>query len=376
MLPRVEVVLVDLKRSSLDLALEKVESLMTMPKTETDLPDIKTQQNEIPCKEDGQEVIIHHEGMKLQNKRISKSNHVTVHGNILEPTALPNLYLYHGSISSFAKDHSDFDIALGLHACGEATDHILRASGVAGAHFIVSPCCVGKLNQSRRDPYIYRATASNKPTVTYPQSSIFGKIIPQKSSQFDILAKAADYSDWQDMRTSRNANRRTAKALVEMDRLLYMKETFGYDEIVLTRMDPWEASPKNDILMGWNYDHIKGLLSPYSKDIRTTTTTTTADKTIPTCPECNKDIKISMDQLLCPPTNEKNRVHVDWTIEDSNNVKCTLQEFAKGPQRILRFPPGQGKHFRKLVHFIAEELKLRHWSEGKKNAEKIVVVAK
>eukprot|EP00557_Chaetoceros_sp_GSL56_P003402 CAMPEP_0176501730 /NCGR_PEP_ID=MMETSP0200_2-20121128/14333_1 /TAXON_ID=947934 /ORGANISM="Chaetoceros sp., Strain GSL56" /LENGTH=563 /DNA_ID=CAMNT_0017900669 /DNA_START=901 /DNA_END=2588 /DNA_ORIENTATION=- len=355
MLPRVDVILVDLKRSSLDRAREKIESLMKMP-TPTMNKD-PSDDNRIK-----EQVIINRDAeMKSKDERYSDT--VTVHDNVLEPTAIPNLYLYHGSISSFAKDHTDFDIGLGLHACGEATDLILRASGTVGANFI------GKLNQTRRDPYIYHATARNEPTITYPQSSTFCKIIPQSGAQFDVLAKAADYSDWQDMRTCRNANRRTAKALVEMDRLLYMKETHGYDQVVLTKMDPWEASPKNDILMGWNHGHKKGLVSPYWKDVRAS-----SNDALPTCNECNNDIKTSMDQLLCPPDEKNNRVHADWNMGDCNKVKQTLLKFAKGSGRIMRFPPGEGKHMRKLVHSIAEELNLRHWSEGKKNAEKIVVV--
>ena len=41
-----------------------------------------------------------------------------------------------------------FDIALALHACGNATDYALAKAGEARAAFIASPCCVGKLKFS------------------------------------------------------------------------------------------------------------------------------------------------------------------------------------------------------------------------------------
>jgi len=36
-----------------------------------------------------------------------------------------------------------FDVALALHACGNATDATLQLAVAAGAAFVVSPCCVG-----------------------------------------------------------------------------------------------------------------------------------------------------------------------------------------------------------------------------------------
>lgn len=370
MLPRVDVILVDLKRSSLDLALQKVDELTSFSssdnKTKMVVKHTEPMTDEFENVESngiGQ----HCEGETRSFRIASALDPVTVHENELRQSAIRNLYVYHGSISSFAKEHSEFDIGLGLHACGEATDLTLRACGTAKANFIVSPCCVGKLNQTRRNPYIYHATASNEPTIAYPQSSLFRRVIP-KSTQFDVLSKAADYSDMQDMHTCRNATRRTAKALVEMDRLLFMKETFGYDEVALSRMDPWEASPKNDIIMGWYHNHEKSIGSPYSRGM--------PSDSLPLCPACNNDIHTAVSQLLYPPTEDNTRMHGDWTADECQRLKNILLNFSNGSERVLKFPPGQGKKTRKLVHSLAEELKLRHWSEGKKNAEKIVVVAK
>ena len=367
LLPKCEIVLVDLKGASLELAHLKAEELVN------------------PSKEDlDEDVSSHHlTGKKKKKKRPkppseSHLNDVTIHANILRQSKhLPNLYTYHGSISTYAKEHNDFDIGLGLHACGEATDIVLRACGQAKANFIVSPCCVGKLSQTKQNTYIYLATAGNEPTISYPQSSVFCQIIPS-SGQFDVLAKAADYSEMEDMRTCRNATRRTAKALLEMDRLFYMKETYGYDDIALTRMDPWEASPKNDIIIGWT-TRSNGVGCPYKG------TEGGVDNIVP-CADCNADIKMAVNQLISTGVSHEDGKHttdktssgdhVDWTKDEQDEIEAELQAFLKSSELVYKFPRGMGWRQRKLVHFVAERNNLRHWSEGKKYADKIAVVGK
>lgn len=41
-----------------------------------------------------------------------------------------------------------FDIALGLHACGNATDYAMLAASQHRAAYVMCPCCVGKLKFS------------------------------------------------------------------------------------------------------------------------------------------------------------------------------------------------------------------------------------
>jgi len=366
LLPKCKIVLVDLKKASLDLALQKAEDLAN-----------PTKENKLMKEERQEEAPSASKIRKKRKKRRrvkppsvpSTPSKKTIHGNELrQSTHLPNLYTYHGSISTYSLEHGEFDIGLGLHACGEATDLVLRACGEANANFIVSPCCVGKLSQTKRNPYIYHATAGNEPTISYPQSATFCEIIPS-SSDFDVLAKSADYSDIQDMRTSRNAIRRTAKALLETDRLLYMKETFGYSDIALTRMDPWEASPKNDILVGWR-KKANGVGSPYRK---------ISDHAYPPpCSTCNRDIDSAIDQLLAPVPEVENVscVFGDWTEDENGKIEAELRAFIASANDTFKFPTGMGPRRRKLVHAIAERLDLAHWSEGKKSADKIAVVEK
>lgn len=54
---------------------------------------------------------------------------------------LSNVAVFEGMIEQYAQR---FDVALGLHACGNATDHVLQMAVHCGAAFVVSPCCVGE----------------------------------------------------------------------------------------------------------------------------------------------------------------------------------------------------------------------------------------
>jgi hypothetical protein len=371
LLPNCDIIVVDLKATSLELVHEKANQMVLKEVTPT---NPKLDEDKMEGKN----------ASKKKKKRpkppgASREIDVTLHSNELRQCLhIPNLYTFHGSISTYAEKYKDFDIGLALHACGEATDLVLRACGVAKASFIVSPCCVGKLSRKRHNPYIYHATTSNEPTISYPQSQVYCKYI-SSSEGFDALAKAADYSEMKDMRTSRNASRRTAKALLEMDRLLFMKEKYGYNEIVLTRMDPWEASPKNDILIGWQNESYT--CDPYLSSHN-------GFKHVTQCSECNADINMAINQLVSP--REKNNLmirnestlfatncSVEWTTDEELYYRNILETFRSNhEENTMSFPTGMGSRKRKIVHFLAEDLKLRHWSEGKRDAEKVVVVGK
>jgi hypothetical protein len=280
-------------------------------------------------------------------------------------TGIPNLYTFHGSIETYDRH---FDIGVALHACGEASDVTLRTCGRVGANFCVSPCCVGKLHRQRLNPYIYHATAANEPTISYPQSTTFRDLLSE-DALWDDLVRAADYGDLMQAKTPRNATRRTAKALLETDRLLFMKERYGY-QTALTRMDPWESSPKNDILLGWLDDASRQVQSPYHKS------------DVQPDDECNADIERSVQHLLqddssphyCQPTGLDGGV--DWTYEEEEDVRALLGDFVESDERKWILPTGMGSRKRKLVHSVAEQMGLAHWCHGQKYAEKTVVVAK
>jgi len=372
LLPKCEVVLVDLKATSLELVHRKAQDLI-QPKKSSNAVNDDSFDNEAIMSSKKSNV----KKAKRQRPKppgASRDADLTKHANMIRQCKyMPNLSTYHGSISRYAQQH-DFDVGMSLHCCGEGTDIVLRACGTAKASFIVSPCCVGKLSKQKRNPYVYHATSSNEATISYPQSKIFCQTITS-SEKFDTLAKAADYSEMKDIRTSRGATRRTAKALLEMDRLLYMKENFEYDDVALTRMLPWEASPKNDILIGWfKYGQFSSKLhSPYhSSD---------AKKGWTQCSECNADITMAVKQLISPDLTEaacaaSSGGSTDWTKEEMEEYEQALNDFFHSDLRVKRFPTGMGKRKRKLVHFLAEKMRFKHWSEGKKFADKIVVIGK
>jgi hypothetical protein len=272
---------------------------------------------------------------------------------------IPNLFTYHGSMERYP-DH--FDLGVSLHACGEASDLVLRACARVNAQMVVAPCCVGKLNRRVLNPYVYHATGENIPTIAYPQSLAFQNII-LAPEDWDAIAKAADYSDWDEMKISRNATRRTAKALLETDRLLFLQEQYQYCT-ALVRMDPWEASPKHDILLAWHIgcgekaDH----WSPF--------------KTFPMISDdaCNADVQTAWNFLLDSHKIEADSV--DWTLEEQRDVEGVLQRLIESEDSEYLFPSRMGGRKRKLIHYLAHQLGLLHWPVGYKDADKTVAVAK
>lgn len=67
---------------------------------------------------------------------------------------LPNVSVFCGMIEHYAQP---FDVALALHACGNATDAVLLAAAHHRAAYVVSPCCVGeRLASPAMPPVLWR----------------------------------------------------------------------------------------------------------------------------------------------------------------------------------------------------------------------------
>lgn len=321
LLPRCEVVIVDLKKRSLDVARERAAA----------------------C-------------------------------GVMEP--IGNLKTYLGSITKYEEP---FDIGLALHACGEATDLVLRACGEAKAAFITASCCVGKLQISGLNPYVYQANKDNAPTVDYPQSSFYRHCLCLSCDNFDALAKAADHAeDGSEKKT--NPIKRSAKLFLEGDRLAYMAETYGYhrNSIAITRMEPLDSSPKNDILLGWFSSNDGKLKLPYSD---TTGATTSVD---PSVAEARRQLSLlidpSFDQKASSTKDQsaEQTLRIDWTAEEEEEIRSKLQavfEETGKHNQTHRFPTGMGSRQRRLIHFVAEDMGFAHWGEGRKGRDKIVCVA-
>eukprot|EP01032_Pedospumella_encystans_P022187 gene22187-25144_t len=180
-----------------------------------------------------------------------------------------------------------FHVGIALHACGTATDAVLRICTRAGASFVVSPCCYGFLqhqantNSTHGDEEkveLCGACSQHVPTSgtcdcetcnsplqglstsfsgdassfsaysSYPASSAF-RGSGWQGRWFAALCSQADRTFWShDARASvHNEKGRLAMRAVDADRLLAAQE-LGYT-VCGTYMTPAEASVKNHILI-------------------------------------------------------------------------------------------------------------------------------
>jgi hypothetical protein len=362
LLPHCEIVCVDLKKWSLDLLHRRIDGCLDGP--------------------------------------VARNSHVHVENEARATKSLPNLFTYYGSIQSYP---DSFDIGISLHACGEASDWVLRKCLQKNASFVLCSCCCGKLSRDSANPYTFHSTGGNENMIRYPQSKMFaslGQCGPDRNNtsglepsmwhnmtpdMFDEIAKAADYSELGDLRKPRNACRRVAKSLVEWDRLLFAKECLNDKDqadsdsrsanVIITRMLPWEASTKNDILIGWPNDKV----NPYRIDVRT-------NRSIPRDRSCDYDFQTALhhlfganDSLGVPPDtfcNDLKYTANDWSLEEEEEIELQMKTFIEGSDTQYSFPSGMGSRKRKLIHYVADKLGLVHWGQGKKDRDKYVVIAR
>lgn len=126
---------------------------------------------------------------------------------------------------------ANFDIGVSLHACGVATDLVIKSCINNSAHFVCCPCCYGGIR--------------NCDVITYPRSKVFqGTGLEYR--EYLCLAHAAD-------QTHDNNNAKTKQGyfcmdVVDTDRKLYAVEN-GY-EVVLGKLQPDSCTPKNNLLVG------------------------------------------------------------------------------------------------------------------------------
>lgn len=355
LLPTCRIVVVDLRKRSLDLMHQKVELVV---------------------QEIGTDPVYASKYQSKSNATMNVPGNDSAFASCGRDGILENLFTFHGPVEQYTQS---FDMALALHLCGEATDVTLRkAVSVQATAIVVAPCCVGKLSQQVRNPNIYHATGQNSATVSYPQSPTFCQVIGNQAD-WDALAKAADYSNEKETRTSLNAARRTAKALLETDRRLFL-ESHSIYRTALMRMDPWEATPKNDIIVAWDPNKLSVAKDMFSK----------AD------PECQADMKVVRLQLFhsksttttttTTTTTDCNSVAPssnDWTADETLAIQEQITDFLKRTEnlsdcmdQVYIFPTGMGGRKRKLIHFVARQYDLAHWSVGEKAGDKTVAVAR
>lgn len=178
-------------------------------------------------------------------------------------------------------------IVTSLHACGSASDMAINLAIAAEAPFIICPCCTAKSLQRRPTNHDAISTSSNTyklsasfirsgatSDIEYPRSSwlrsrlvITPSSVQQRDSngegegednesntatKYTTLAKVADVGLGPQTPTKQRAHQIRAKNIVEMDRLKYAAERYGYS-VRLMRIDGEHHDPllygKGDILL-------------------------------------------------------------------------------------------------------------------------------
>lgn len=135
---------------------------------------------------------------------------------------LSNVTLIQGNLDYF---RARFDLGVALHACGVATDLVLKTCLDRKAAFVLCPCCYGNL-------------AHADLPVDYPQSDLFASR-GVSSQDFSVLARLADHL---------TCNGRMGMAAVDLDRIARASQE-GY-RVSLKKLKPDSCSPKHDLLIG------------------------------------------------------------------------------------------------------------------------------
>lgn len=147
---------------------------------------------------------------------------------------LKNILFFQCNLDYF---HGRFDVGVSLHACGVATDIVIKHCIDRKANFVCCPCCYGGCHEM--------------PHIAYPRSKHFrnGGIT---NRDFMHLAHGADQAHVITMGGSQNsmkcAQGQFCMNIVDTDRKLYAEE-IGY-RAFLSRLHPENCTPKNRLLVG------------------------------------------------------------------------------------------------------------------------------
>lgn len=270
---------------------------------------------------------------------------------------LSNVFTLHCNVEDLPPERDTFDIAIALHACGPASDAVLSQAARCSAAIIVVPCCVGAVcNADIRTRPVIKINSDNSPesNFVHPARSLtFANVLD--SSEYLLLARAADFSEENVLK--RDQWRGIAKALVEHDRLLFLRDA-GYDNIRLVKMRPIQCTPKNDILVAWRGNDSQVV---------------------------EKNILGNRQAAdLWPIDHVSNGVFSDFADasvlnglgeDDVNAVEEVLRKVVCAPGSLGFYESiaGTGPRARKVIHAVAHSLALSHKSVGKGVDRRVVV---
>lgn len=141
---------------------------------------------------------------------------------------LKNVTLVQSNLDYFV---AKFDVGLALHACGVATDLVIKSCVENKAHFVCCPCCYGGIHDCHH--------------LSYPRSEKFKKNnVGYKD--YLIIGHAADQTHDKD--NSKTDQGYLCMNIIDLDRQFYAEE-YGY-KVSLSKLEPTSCTPKNNLLVG------------------------------------------------------------------------------------------------------------------------------
>jgi hypothetical protein len=145
----------------------------------------------------------------------------------LAGSGLRNVTLYPGFVQEI---DFPFDIGLGLHLCGDATDQAQTRAMEQRAAYVMAPCCIGFIQRS---------------VLPFPRSRRMSAVIER--TEYNWIASVADWT-CRDERSDRHQQGKRCMSFVNADRNMAAEEQ-GY-EVFHHTMNPSDASPKNEVIAG------------------------------------------------------------------------------------------------------------------------------
>lgn len=152
----------------------------------------------------------------------------------VERLGLRNVSFFQCNLDYF---RGHFDVGTSLHACGVATDIVLQHCMSHRAAFVCCPCCYGGIRPMSH--------------IAYPRSRLFSDALGMRTQDCLHVGHCADQAH--DVRKgpcneAKAAQGQRCMDVVDWDRKVCAEEA-GYD-VVLTRLQPEECTPKNRLLIG------------------------------------------------------------------------------------------------------------------------------
>lgn len=126
--------------------------------------------------------------------------------------------------------HEKFTLGVCLHACGVATDMVLKQCIENQAQFVICPCCYGGIQDTH--------------FITYPRSQHF-RNVGIEYKEFLTLGHVADQTEFN---MALEEQGKYCMNLVDTDRSLYARE-HGY-RTSLCSLKPLSCTPKNNLIIG------------------------------------------------------------------------------------------------------------------------------